>query len=107
MKVGRRVALTSADICSEDGDGIGDNADLNIGPDLNSIDGAKCSDDVGVKVIYTFANTKKASHHRAWSNSLALQSEESNIHACQPCKRLQRSGLSSSYEHKLPSSSPI
>ena len=55
MKVGPRVALTSADICSEVGDEIGDNADLNVGPDLNSIDGAKCSDDVGVKVHRHFS----------------------------------------------------
>jgi hypothetical protein len=31
---------------------IHDNADLNVGPDKNSIDGAKCSDDVGVKVVH-------------------------------------------------------
>ena len=55
MKVGPRVALTSADICSEVGDEIGDNADLNVGPDLNSIDGAKCSDDVGVNVHLHFS----------------------------------------------------
>ena len=55
MKVGRRVALTNADICSEDGDEIGDNEDLNVGPDINSIDGAKCSDNVDVKVHLHFS----------------------------------------------------